>query len=95
MREQLAHLVIMSEMDNVTIQIVPSSCGIHLGLVGSFSLLEFTDASVAYVEHIAGSIQLERESEIRACKVAFEQLRSIALTPEESVALIDRMASDR
>ncbi len=97
MAEQLAHLVMLAQLENVTLQVLPREAGAHAGLFGSFSLLDFPgpdDPTIAYVEHIAGAVQMEKEDEIRACKMAFGELASAALSHEESVALIDRMASE-
>ncbi len=43
MREQFEHLLAMSELPNVTFQIVPFTAGSHVGMRGSFSLLDFPD----------------------------------------------------
>lgn len=95
MREQLAHLVMVAELDNVTFQVIPASVPVHVGLSGSFTLISFPrDPDIAYVEHIAGAVQMEKADEVRACKVGFEMLASLALSHDESVALVDRMASE-
>jgi transcriptional regulator with XRE-family HTH domain len=93
MHDQLAHIVMLSDLDNITIQILSSS--LHEGLYGSFIVLGFPgqDSDIAYVEHVAGAIQLEKEDEVRRCRLAFDRLASRALSHEESVALIDQAAA--
>jgi transcriptional regulator with XRE-family HTH domain len=97
MREQLEHLVVMSDRREVTIQVLPFSSGAHAGHGGPFSILEFperTDSEVAYVESVAGSIYLEKEREVRARSEAFDRLRAAALSPGESDSLISRIAAE-
>ncbi|WP_067639250.1 helix-turn-helix domain-containing protein [Actinomadura latina] len=95
MREQLAHLVTMSEQGKTTIQIVPFKCGAHAGATGPFVILGFaepTDPNVVYLETIPDGIYLERASDVEAYMLAFDHLLAAALHPDDSVALINRVA---
>ena len=57
MRAQCKRLVEMSDLRNVTIQILPFSGGAYAGMAGSFAILEFRDTpSVVYVENLTGGI---------------------------------------
>jgi transcriptional regulator with XRE-family HTH domain len=97
MRAQLERLVAMSGRQEVTIQVLPFSCGAHAGHGGPFSILEFperSDAEVAYVESGAGIIYLEKEKEVRARAEAFDRLRAAALSPPDSAGLIARAAAE-
>jgi transcriptional regulator with XRE-family HTH domain len=95
MRAQLRHLVEATELPNVAIQIVPLSMGANPGLTGAFSILEFEDESpVVYVESRAGNLYLEKRSDIRQNVTAFDLLRSMALAPAESIALLRQAAEE-
>jgi transcriptional regulator with XRE-family HTH domain len=96
MREQLRHLTDMSEMPNVTIQVIPlSASGGHPGLAGPFSILEFEDDSpVVYVESQAGNLYLEKKADIRMYTGMFDLLRAMALAPVESAALLRATAEE-
>jgi transcriptional regulator with XRE-family HTH domain len=97
MRDQLNHLVLASELDNVTIQVLPKSTGTHQGLYGNFALLSFPDdeePDVGYVEHVAGSVQIEKASGVAKCRLVFDDLVSKALSHGESVRLIEELADD-
>ncbi|SDC78182.1 helix-turn-helix domain-containing protein [Actinokineospora iranica] len=97
MAEQLSHIVKLAEFDSVTFQVLPAEQNGVLGLSGSFALLSFPGSDhsdIVHVDHIAGSWLLEKEAEIQACVTAFDTLTGAALDPEESVALVDRMARD-
>jgi transcriptional regulator with XRE-family HTH domain len=97
MEEQLLRLAALSEYPNITIQVVPYKASNHLGsLVGKFVLLDFPplpatklqEPSVVYVEGFAGSLYLERESEVEQYRQAGEQIRRVALNPIQSRELI-------
>ncbi|GDY28613.1 transcriptional regulator [Gandjariella thermophila] len=91
MRTQLAHLVEMSELSNVTLRVLASSTSPHEGLEGSFIVLRFADPKdpdVVFIDHPAGGLHLEKEAQVTACMLTFDHLCSRALGPAESVALL-------
>ncbi|HEY1970341.1 MAG TPA: helix-turn-helix transcriptional regulator [Pseudonocardia sp.] len=97
MAAQLARLIEAAALDTVTLHVLPAVAGTHLTQIGSFSLLSFDDLDepdVAYVEHQLGSVHSERESIVTAARLRFDRLRSEALSPEESVAVL-RSAAER
>jgi transcriptional regulator with XRE-family HTH domain len=95
MREQLHHLIEVTELPNVAIQVVPLSMGANPGLTGAFSILEFEDESrVVYVESRAGNLYLEKRADVRLHTTAFDLLRSMALAPAESAALLKQAAGE-
>lgn len=49
---------------------------------------------MAYLKHIVSALHVEKRAHVEACKVTFNQLQSEALSPPDSVALIDRLAAD-
>ncbi|GAB3486927.1 helix-turn-helix domain-containing protein [Amycolatopsis cihanbeyliensis] len=90
-RAQLWHLLEVAELPTVTLQVLPLSASPHVGMDGSFHVLSFAEKDepdLAWVDHVFGSLQIEKKTEVRACKLAFEALRTEALTPADSVALI-------
>ena len=92
MREQLDHLVRLSALPNVRLQVVPFGAGAHAGFGGgSFVVLDFaepTDPTVVFVDHLTGALYLEREVEIQTYTRAFEQVSGVALDGDQSLALI-------
>jgi transcriptional regulator with XRE-family HTH domain len=96
MRGQLRHLADAAEQGKTTIQIVPYRAGAHAGTTGPFVILDFpeaTDPTVVYVETLAGDIYLEERSDVSRYTLAFDRLRAAALHPDDSVQLIEQMAS--
>ena len=96
MRGQLRHLADAAEQGKTTIQVVPYRAGAHAGTTGPFVILDFpeaTDPAVVYVETLAGDIYLEERSDVSRYTLAFDRLRAAALHPDDSVQLIEQMAS--
>jgi len=66
-------------------------------MAGSFAILQFGDdeaADVAYIESQAGDLFLESETDLSRFKAIFEHLRALALPPDESISLIQRIARE-
>ncbi|WP_333769554.1 helix-turn-helix domain-containing protein [Streptomyces sp. IBSBF 2435] len=85
MREQLAHLVELSHLPHVTVQVLPFEAGAHPGLSGQFAVLEFTDttdATVVYLEGVNSDLYLEKDTDVQAYSVMYEHLRAQALSAE-------------
>lgn len=92
MREQLRQLISTFSMPNVTVQVIPYTAGAHPALNSTFNILEFEDLpDVVYVEGLVGWIFLERPDEITRYERVFEQLCDMALTPRESVELVEKI----
>jgi transcriptional regulator with XRE-family HTH domain len=97
MREQLMRIVEPAALPNVTFQVVPESVGPYPGMRGSFSVLSFPDHEehdLGYVEHAYGVAYLEKAERVRECRLAFDHLSRLALSPDESIALIERRAAE-
>ncbi|WP_067854087.1 helix-turn-helix domain-containing protein [Nocardia shimofusensis] len=92
---QLEKLLEMNKLKNVILQILPFDAGAHPGMAGSFTLLDFADPNdpeLVYVEGIAGDELVEGHAEVRRFGIIFDQLRAMALSPRDSIALIESAA---
>lgn len=97
MHDQLSKLVEMSEMPNVTIQILDFGSGAHAALDSGFALLEFDEpasGAVAYVEFLSGAVYIERPDEVQRYRLAFDHLRAVSLAPSESLRVLRRAIDD-
>ena len=95
MQEQLLHLVAMAMHPNITLQVLPFVRGSHPAMVGGFMIFRFPGAiesSVVYLENMTSDIFVEREDEVHHYRLAFDRLREMALEPQQSVALITKIA---
>ncbi|GGU15746.1 helix-turn-helix domain-containing protein [Streptomyces daghestanicus] len=91
MREQLEHLVRISERPNVTLQIVPLNVTNASAPAIPVTYLRFSGADlpdVVYLEHIKSANFLEDRDETEEYRVALDRLADEALTPRESVELL-------
>jgi transcriptional regulator with XRE-family HTH domain len=96
LREQLEHLLEVSHMPNVTIQVVPFDTGPHPGMIGSFTLIRFfsqNDPDILYIEAPMGDIFAESEDALLHHDV-FDHLRAAALSPTHSRARIEQACED-
>lgn len=95
MRSQLRRLVDLAERANITLQVLPFTTAALVHPVSPFTILEFpesADPTVVYLEHLTGSLFLEREDEVRRYTVVFDHIRAEALGTSQSVGLIARVA---
>jgi Domain of unknown function (DUF5753)/Helix-turn-helix domain len=96
MRAQLARLVEAAELDTVTLQVLASAVTEHPALDGPFTVLSFDglgEPDLGYVEHLMGSVHIEKEEHVAAARLVFDHLCSLALSPAESVAFIERVVA--
>lgn len=97
MRRQLEHLVEAAATPRITVQVLPFSVGAHAGMDGTFTILDFLEsaqASVVFTENATGGLFLEKQNEVRKYHEIFARVSAAALQPEESVALIARLAKE-
>jgi hypothetical protein len=98
MRAQLRHLVQVTELPTVSLQVLPLDAGTHSSMNGAFTLLSFpepNDPDMLYVEYPTGALHIEDEKEVGEARLKFENLRSEALSPADSLALIERIIGER
>ena len=84
-----------ASLPKVTFQLIPFDVGAHPGLDSNFVVLEFGKpmvSDVVYVEGVMGNFYLESAAELERYKRIFSRLRSVALSPEDSVAMVARIA---
>jgi transcriptional regulator with XRE-family HTH domain len=92
---QLAHLLEAAALDTVTIHVLPADVSAHPSVTGAFIVLTFGglgEPDIGYVEHSMGSVHIEKAEDVARGRLVFDRLRSLALGPEESAALIERVA---
>ncbi|BCL31391.1 transcriptional regulator [Streptomyces aurantiacus] len=97
MHAQLEQLAAMAERPNITVQVLPFSRGAHSGMFGPYLLLSFpqvTSLDLVLTETPTGNIWMEREAEVAYYRGLFDDARTTALPPTESLALIRRIAKE-
>lgn len=97
MRPQLRHLTEAAEWPNIEIQVLPNAVGAHPAVTGEFTILRGPEPSapdVVYIENMTSNLYVEHEAEIFRYNLALDRLRSLALGPEESHAMIAAAAGN-
>ncbi len=80
MREQLEHLMAVSERSKITVQVVPADVGAHVGLLGAFFIASFENApGIVYLESPDEGQTTERPSAVAKITETFDMLRAEAL----------------
>ncbi|MEU3819181.1 helix-turn-helix transcriptional regulator [Streptomyces sp. NPDC030392] len=91
MREQLKHLIEMSERPNITLQVMPFSFGGHSGESGAFTMLRFPESDlsdIVYLEQLTGALYIDKRDEVTQYERAMERLQEESPGPEESRDLL-------
>jgi transcriptional regulator with XRE-family HTH domain len=93
MADQLAKILGMSALPNVTVQILPFELGAHPALESNFTILELPDPApgVVFVEGMIGSTYLDRPDDLHRYQLIFGKLQSIALNPKDTGDLIAKL----
>lgn len=90
-REQLDHLLAVSRQRNVSLRVVPFAAGLHAGLQGLFTILQYADdrdRDVVAVESHTGERLLEQPSNVLEYLRIFDAITRKSLDHDESRALI-------
>ena len=91
MRGQLEHLLEMSLMPNVTIQVLPFRLGSHAAAGGPFTILRFAQPDlpdVVYLEQLNSAVYLEKRSDVEQYLAVIETVSVQAETPVRSRTLL-------
>ncbi|WP_374936890.1 helix-turn-helix transcriptional regulator [Streptomyces sp. Ru73] len=95
LKEQLHHVLDISRLRNVEIQVMPSSRQTHAGLDGPMVLLETAERrQLAYVEGQNGSFFISEQPGLGDMSARYGILRAQALSPEDSAQLIEQVAKE-
>jgi transcriptional regulator with XRE-family HTH domain len=83
--EQIERLLELAESPNsVTLQILPMSAGLHAGMGGPFSILDYEAApSLVFLETNTDGLYLEKPAEITRYRRCFDRLLAKALDPDD------------
>lgn len=97
MRNQLRHLALINELPTVTLRILPAAAVSNEAMEGPLSVLDFPlvgQPSISYALHALGEERQDKSEHVEPARMRFVHLRSLALAPDESVALIERTADE-
>jgi hypothetical protein len=97
MAEQLRYLLELSGLPNFTIRVIPFGAGEYGVMAGAVTILSFDepddDVDAVYLEYPGGGEWIEKANDVAKFAATFDDALSLALTVEESAALIREGAS--
>jgi uncharacterized protein DUF5753/helix-turn-helix protein len=96
LRGQLERLLKMSELPNVTVQVVPLTARPHAALEYTFTMLYIARAraSIVYLESLTTADYLARPQHTQTYSIAFESAANAALGPEATADLLREIKSE-
>ncbi|MHA5050593.1 helix-turn-helix domain-containing protein [Streptomyces sp. SD15] len=90
-RGQIDHVLAVSELRNVEVQLMPMACAVHAGLDGPIRLLETPENEwFGYCEGQESGQLVSNPKTISVLHMRYAKLRSQALTPDDSRSLLER-----
>ncbi|MFR9794893.1 helix-turn-helix domain-containing protein [Streptomyces sp. MS06] len=96
MREQIDRLLEVSELEHVSIDVVPFSAGAHVGACAPFTYFRFAEPElpdVVYSEILSASMYLDQRSDVTAHLEAHSRM-SLLTSSGDSTALLHRMRKE-
>lgn len=87
MRGQLEHLLEVSTMPHVKLQVWPFEAAAHAAMSGPFVIVGFEEPAsldVVYLETAGSRLWLEREEDANRHRGLFDSVRRVALSPEDT-----------
>ncbi|GAA4205148.1 helix-turn-helix domain-containing protein [Actinocatenispora rupis] len=98
MSDQISSIAEVAQLDNVTIRVIPFATGGHPGMNGPFEILEFNDPAdppVVQFDAAPRDVTLRDNGEILGMyRKIYADLTELALTEPESIALMNKVATD-
>jgi hypothetical protein len=97
MRTQLAHLIEVASLPQVTIQVVPFARGGHAAAGGSFSVLRFAEPEVpdiVYIEQLTSALYLDSRGDVDHYLEVMNDLSNQALTPALSAEFLASLSKE-
>ncbi|WP_340385319.1 helix-turn-helix transcriptional regulator [Streptomyces sp. SS7] len=95
MAEALRHVADLARRHRIIVQVLPFAAGVHAAMHGSLKLMEFEDAPpLSFVEAPDMGKLLDDPATVGRHTLMFNLLQAAALSPQESLALLESVAQD-
>ncbi|MEU9786707.1 helix-turn-helix transcriptional regulator [Streptomyces phaeochromogenes] len=96
MREQIERLLEVSELEHVSVDVVPFTAGAHIGACAPFTYFRFEERElpdVVYSEILSASVYLDQRSDVAGHLEAHNRM-SLLTSSADSKALLNRMRKE-
>ncbi|MFJ9620757.1 helix-turn-helix domain-containing protein [Streptomyces sp. NPDC101181] len=97
MAAQLGKILEINNPPKLTIQVVPFGQGWHAGTDGAFNVFSYPDPmdlDVVNLDYLDGVLYLEEDESVERYQLAFDELRTAALTTKQSMELVSSVQRD-
>ncbi|MFC5754077.1 helix-turn-helix domain-containing protein [Actinomadura rugatobispora] len=97
MRGQIRHLIEMTALPNVTLQIVPFGALEHAAVGGPFTILRFAEpglSDVVFMEQLTSALYLDKPTDVDTYMRAMNNLCIAATRPDDTVNFLERVLAD-
>lgn len=97
MRAQLEHLVAVTKLPNVTLQVMPFRSGGHAAEGQPFVILRFAESDlpdVVYLEQLTSALYLERPEDVDHYALVMDRLAVQAEKPDKTADFITRILAE-
>jgi hypothetical protein len=96
MREQIDRLLEVSELEHVSVDVVPFGAGAHAGACAPFTYFRFEEPElpdIVYTEFLSGGVYLDQRADVAAHLEAHNRM-SLLTSDADSRALLNRMRKE-
>ncbi|MDX3248339.1 helix-turn-helix transcriptional regulator [Streptomyces sp. ME18-1-4] len=96
MREQIDRLLEVSELQHVSVDVVPFTAGAHVGACAPFTYFRFEEPElpdIVYTEILSGAVYLDQRSDVAAHLEAHNRM-SLLTSDTDSRSLLNRMRKE-
>ncbi|WP_432081497.1 helix-turn-helix domain-containing protein [Streptomyces sp. WAC 04229] len=95
LRDQLAHLLEVSGLPSIELQVMPTDREEHAGVDGGIEVLKFADGSaVGRSPAVAGGRPVSGPRQLRILELRYGIIRAQALSPRQSTAFIEQLLGE-
>ncbi len=97
MRAQLDHVLRMTALPNVTVQVLPFRLGGHAAAGGAFTILRFAEPDlpdIVYLEHLNSAVYLDKRSDVEDYLAVMERVGVQAEPPARSKDRLRRLRAE-
>ncbi len=96
MLAQIEHLLELTRLPNVTLQVMPYRLGGYTA-EGAFTMLRFAEPALpdlVYIEHLTGALYLDKREEVERYSRVIDQLTVDAETPDQTRQLLAKVRAE-
>ncbi|MEV0440002.1 helix-turn-helix transcriptional regulator [Streptomyces spectabilis] len=95
LRQQLEHLLDVSRLRHVEIQVMPTGREDHAGMAGSLQLLKLRDGkTLGHTEAQLSNRLISESREVQIVEMRYGMIRAQALPPQESLVFIENVLGE-